>query len=115
MKTHNNTEQMKKMESDYVYKQLIPAITRHDKRFVVEDNTGSVSFICGNVRFNRKEYQFVYSTPFWEDAEGICIGCMTENGDYDGEELEYKLTYDLTKDVVQYVKAMDKWLRKHQS
>ncbi len=93
----------------------IPAIRRHDKRFLTEDMSGSVSFYpTEKITIGGKNRLVFYATPFWEEADGIAIGWMDSDCDYtDGETIPYKLTYDLVQDVVEYVKTMDEWAKKH--
>lgn len=102
---------------DYIDDVLIPSITKHDKRFEVEDMSGGVSFYGSKkgYRVNGKVYPYCFTTPLWETDENVIpIDVCNEEGEYEhSTNLPFELSFDVVRDTVLFVTLVDGWLKKH--
>ena len=66
----------------------------------------------GGFEFNKGKYQ-LFATPFWEDAKGIPIDLMDDEGDFISQDfISMKPTNDFKKDFTSYLKLVKAYLVK---
>jgi hypothetical protein len=102
---------------DYLYKQLIPAILKADKRIELDNKGGSLVLPLAadkGIVVNGSVWFLAYVTPFWEGSIGIPIDVGNDDGSYaEGETVPYRLTYNVATDVKVYLDKVNQWIQKH--
>jgi hypothetical protein len=104
-------------QTDYLYEKLIPAILKADKRIDLDNKGGSLMLPLAadkGIVVNGSVWFLVFATPFWEESNGIPIDVGNDDGSYaEGETIPFRLTYNVTTDVKNYLAKLNRWIQKH--
>jgi len=113
-----NTKSEADKRDDYLHQKLIPAIEKKDKRITVDPMAGCISIALDSdkgIVSGKNVWFFVYATPFWEDSKGIPIAVGNDDGTYAdlNDTIPFRLTYNVARDVRNYLVKVNRWIAKH--
>jgi len=100
-----------KKEEDYYYKDLLKVLAKINKiggyNLDADPYMGTISLELGNG-------DYLYATPFWDGAKGIVYQLDKANGEVGqvAGEIPFKVTFDVKKDSLTYVKKVMGLVRK---